>query len=98
PPCCVVLRARPSGPLLGGGALAGSAAAFSDRVSLGALGRIRGDPTIALRVETVRGTAPSVAAAYWRGLAFDRVDGRSWAVTPSGRAAAARGSALGVWV
>ncbi len=56
-------------------------AGFSDRVSLGTIGRIRRDDTVVLRVETLQGTAPAPETAYWRGLAFDRFDGRSWAVS-----------------
>jgi transglutaminase-like putative cysteine protease len=85
-----------SGPILTGAGLGGSAAGFSDHVSLGDLGRIRSDSTVALRVETVRGTAPPPARAYWRGLAFDRFDGRHWSVTPSTRAPLAMVSDLGV--
>jgi transglutaminase-like putative cysteine protease len=54
---------------------------FSDRVDLGDLGRIRGDPTVVLRVETIAGEAPAPEGAYWRGLAFDRFDGRGWSIT-----------------
>jgi transglutaminase-like putative cysteine protease len=60
-------------------------AGFSERVALGELGRIRLDPTVVMRVETLDGTAPPLRAAYWRGLAFDRFDGRAWSITPSGR-------------
>ncbi len=72
-----VVRGVGLGPLAGSG--------FSDRVELGALGRIRQDPTVALRVETLAGRPPPPLDAYWRGLAFDRFDGRSWSVTPSRR-------------
>jgi transglutaminase-like putative cysteine protease len=87
-----------SGPLLASAALAGPAAGFSDRVSLGDLGRIRSDPAVALRVETVRGRAPAAARAYWRGLAFDHFDGRRWSVTPSAREGLAMAADLGVRV
>lgn len=58
---------------------------FSDRVSLGDLGRIRGDPRVALRVETLAGEAPDADEAYWRGLAFDRFDGKSWSLSRPAR-------------
>jgi transglutaminase-like putative cysteine protease len=58
---------------------------FSDRVTLGELGRIRRDPHVVLRVETLEGEPPAAENAYWRGIAFDHFDGRSWSVTPSGR-------------
>jgi transglutaminase-like putative cysteine protease len=70
------------GPLIGG-ALAASG--FSDRVELGALGRIRSDPSVVMRVETLEGRPPGSAAAYWRGLAFDTFDGRTWSITPPER-------------
>jgi transglutaminase-like putative cysteine protease len=57
---------------------------FSDKVALGALGSIRQDPTVVMRVETTFGKAPSRGEAYWRGLAFDRFDGSSWSITPHG--------------
>lgn len=62
-----------------GGAAAVSG--LSDRVELGDIGRIRADRTLALRVETLRGDPPPPSQAYWRGLAFDTFDGRSWSVT-----------------
>jgi transglutaminase-like putative cysteine protease len=70
------------GPMLGG-ALAVSG--FSDRVELGALGRIRSDPSVVMRVETIEGKPPGSGAAYWRGLAFDTFDGRAWSITPPDR-------------
>lgn len=75
-----------SGVLLAAGA--GGAVAvsgFSERVELGDLGRIRLDPRVVLRVETLDGEAPGPAARYVRGLAFDHFDGRRWSVTPPGR-------------
>jgi protein-glutamine gamma-glutamyltransferase len=70
------------GPLIGG-ALAASG--FSDRVELGALGRIRSDPSVLMRVETLEGKPPDSAATYWRGLAFDTFDGRTWSIMPPER-------------
>jgi len=68
--------------LVPGGAGAGQAlGGFSDRVELGDLGRIRGDPTVMLRVETLAGEVPPAREAYWRGLAFDHFDGRSWSIS-----------------
>lgn len=53
---------------------------FSDRVDLGGVGRLRSDPTIALRVHypDLGPTPPPRLALYLRGTAFDRYDGRSW--------------------
>jgi protein-glutamine gamma-glutamyltransferase len=81
-----VMLPRMRGGALGASALLGSpAAGFSDRIELGDLGRIRRDPNVVLRVETLRGNAPPPEAAYWRGLAFDHFDGRSWSITPPAR-------------
>jgi transglutaminase-like putative cysteine protease len=60
-------------------------AGFSERVELGDIGRIRLDPTRVMRVTTVEGPVQSASDRYWRGLAFDRFDGRRWQVTPSSR-------------
>ncbi len=63
-----------------------SIAGFSDRVSLGTVGRIRRDETVVLRVVTVQGEALEPGERYLRGLAFDRFDGRSWSISvPSGQ-------------
>jgi len=62
-----------------------AASGFSSRVALGEIGRIREDPKIALRVETLEGQAPPAAERYWRGLAFDHFDGSAWSITPPGR-------------
>jgi transglutaminase-like putative cysteine protease len=72
------------GPV-GGSLLA--AAGFSERVELGTLGKIRGDPRVVMRVETLKGEAPPAHEAYWRGLAFDSFDGRAWSITPPDREA-----------
>jgi len=63
---------------------------FSDRVSLGDVGKIRKDHSVVLRVETLEGELPDPADAYWRGLAFDAFDGRSWSISRSERNAARR--------
>jgi transglutaminase-like putative cysteine protease len=60
-------------------------AGFSNKVTLGELGRIRKDSTVVMRVETVDGQTPERAHAYWRGLAFDNFDGSSWSITPATR-------------
>jgi protein-glutamine gamma-glutamyltransferase len=69
-------------------------AGFSDEVAFGALGRIRQDSRVVLRVETLEGEPPGPDQAYWRGLAFDHFDGERWRVTPSDRLPVA-GSAEG---
>lgn len=93
----VLPRVR-SGALAAPGLLATPQAGFSDRIALGDLGRIRQDPTVVLRVETLRGDAPSRSEAYWRGLAFDQFDGRHWSVTPLQRQLLTRAADLGVIV
>lgn len=86
-----------AGAFLTGGFGAGSGVSgFSDRVELGDLGRIRLDPQIALRVDTQEGEAPAAEEAYWRGLAFDRFDGRRWSVTPPERTPVPGSSEIGV--
>jgi transglutaminase-like putative cysteine protease len=71
-----------SGGALGAGlAIAG----FSDRVELGDLGRIRQDPSVVLRVETLAGPSGEREDRYWRGLAFDHFDGRNWSVSAAAR-------------
>jgi protein-glutamine gamma-glutamyltransferase len=70
------------GPVAGSGL---AASGFAERVELGELGRIRGDPSVVMRVETLEGVPPAPEAAYWRGLAFDTFDGRTWSITPPDR-------------
>jgi transglutaminase-like putative cysteine protease len=71
-----------------------AAAGFSSRVALGDLGRIRDDPAVVMRVETLEGPTLAPEETYWRGLAFDHFDGTSWSITPPGRVPVA-GSAEG---
>lgn len=63
---------------------------FSDRVDLGGVGKLRTDPTIAMRVDypDLPAEPPPRLALYLRGTAFDRYDGRSWARTDTARAPA----------
>lgn len=91
----VLPRVR-SGALAAPGLVASPQAGFSDRIALGDLGRIRQDPTVVLRIETLRGTPPPREHAYWRGLAFDHFDGRHWSVTPQRRQLLSRGTDLGL--
>jgi len=69
---------------------------FSDRVSLGDIGRIRKDSTVVLRVETLEGEAPAAIDAYWRGLAFDHFDGKTWSVTPPTRTRVPGSAEIGI--
>jgi transglutaminase-like putative cysteine protease len=88
-----------SGALLSGGFGAGlGLSGFSDRVALGDLGRIRLDPSTALRVDTLEGPPPRPESAYWRGLSFDAFDGHAWSVTPDSREFVIGSSEMGVAV
>jgi len=60
---------------------------FSDHVNLGGVGRLRSDPTIAMRVypKQLPVDPPERIALYLRGAAFDQYDGHSWARSVRGR-------------
>ncbi len=75
-----------------------ASAGFSNHVALGELGRIRLDPTLVMRVETLEGVPPAPGSGYWRGLAFDRFDGSSWSITPPGRDPVAGSAEAGIWL
>lgn len=65
---------------------------FSDRVELGAYGSIQNDPTIVMRISFVaRSTSPErLPDLRWRGVAFDRFDGQTWALSDPTRLAVRR--------
>ncbi|HYB13755.1 MAG TPA: DUF3488 and transglutaminase-like domain-containing protein [Myxococcota bacterium] len=71
-------------------------AGFSDRMELGDFGKIRKDPTVVMRIETVRGADLPPEARYWRGLAFDTFDGRSWSISRPRRSFLSIDAELGV--
>ncbi len=56
---------------------------FSTRVDLGGVGKLRSDPTIAMRVHLTEPpeTPASRLALYLRGTSFDQYDGGSWTRT-----------------
>jgi transglutaminase-like putative cysteine protease len=56
---------------------------FSTRVDLGSVGKLRSDPTIAMRVHLADSTAAPASrlALYLRGTSFDYYDGSSWTRT-----------------
>jgi transglutaminase-like putative cysteine protease len=60
---------------------------FSDRVELGAFGEIESDKTVMMRVYvTGDSLSPELLSNLrWRGIVFDRFDGRTWAVGGSER-------------
>ncbi len=51
---------------------------FSESVELGSHGRIRADSTVVMRVRFPQGRPRDPGELYWRGLSFDRYDGRRW--------------------
>ncbi len=51
---------------------------FSDTVNLGAIGPIKRDPSVVMRVELPDRTQHEAGQFYVRGVAFDRYDGKSW--------------------
>ena len=63
---------------------------FSDKVDLGGVGKLRSDPTIAMRVEPseLAQDPPLRVALYLRGTAFDQYDGRTWSRSSAQRAPA----------
>jgi len=71
-------------------------AGFSDRMELGDFGKIRGDSTVVMRIETARGVDLPAEARYWRGLAFDTFDGRSWSTSRSRRSLLSTDAEFGV--
>jgi transglutaminase-like putative cysteine protease len=56
---------------------------FSTRVDLGGVGKLRSDPTIAMRVQLSQPPASPASrlALYLRGTSFDQYDGSSWTRT-----------------
>ena len=62
-----------------------SLSGFSERVSLGDMGRIRKDPSVVMRIQALNDELPGPSENYWRGLAFDEFDGTNWAISSSER-------------
>jgi len=60
---------------------------FSDRVELGVYGSIQNDPTIVMRIGFIDQMAAQsrLPDLRWRGVAFDRFDGRGWALSDPAR-------------
>lgn len=86
----VILPRLKTSVLQGGGSSGMSLSGFSDKVALGDVGRIRLDHSVVLRVEALEGDLPDQADAYWRGLAFDAFDGRSWSISAAEHAGSRR--------
>jgi hypothetical protein len=72
---------------------------FSDNVSLGGVGKLRDDPTIAMRVypKNLPAEPPPRMAFYLRGTAFDHYDGHNWARSQPGRMSADQAGSY-VWI
>lgn len=51
---------------------------FSDTVNLGAIGPIKRDPSVVMRVELPDRSDHDRSPLYLRGMAYDRYDGKSW--------------------
>ncbi|MDK2744396.1 MAG: DUF3488 and transglutaminase-like domain-containing protein [Nitrospira sp. BO4] len=51
---------------------------FSDTVDLGAIGPIKRDPSVVMRVELLERSPHETDRLYVRGVAFDRYDGQRW--------------------
>jgi transglutaminase-like putative cysteine protease len=54
---------------------------FAEEVSLGEFGTLKTDNTVVMRVEFPAGVPPQMESLYWRGMSFDRYDGRAWSRT-----------------
>jgi hypothetical protein len=50
---------------------------FSDSVTLGAIGKIKKNPAVVMRIH-VEGDPARAAEVHWRGIAFTDFDGRRW--------------------
>ena len=64
---------------------------FSERVDLGAIGAVKQDPTVVMRVGITMAQAPPRHAFYWRGTAYDFYDGTGWRNRLTGRMPIPRG-------
>ncbi|MBH0207926.1 MAG: DUF3488 domain-containing protein [Nitrospira sp.] len=51
---------------------------FSDKVNLGAIGSIKHDPSVVMRVELLGTPRQAARPLYIRGVSFDRYDGKVW--------------------
>jgi hypothetical protein len=67
---------------------------FSERVELGAFGEIESDNTVVMRVYLADaiGDPSFLPNLRWRGIVFDRFDGRTWAVGETERLLVRRGA------
>ena len=70
-------RAASSALKRGGGGLAGFIG-FSDNVTLGEIGRLKGSDEVFMHVRVENSNAGTFAGLRWRGVALDQFTGRSW--------------------
>jgi len=50
---------------------------FSDSVTLGAIGKIKNNPAVVMRIK-IDGDPSRASNVHWRGIAFTDFDGRRW--------------------
>jgi transglutaminase-like putative cysteine protease len=74
----VAPRAAEGALALPGGAASSGFVGFSDRVTLGDIGRLNKSNQLVMRVRVEGPTAARAAGLRWRGVALDRFDGRHW--------------------
>jgi transglutaminase-like putative cysteine protease len=70
---------------------------FSERVDLGGVGKLRTDPTLAMRVsfDKLPQNPPVRLNLYLRGAVFDQYDGSTWSRSPESRGGPEQ---IGTWV
>ena len=67
---------------------------FSEQVDLGAIGSVKLDSTVVMRIQPSR-PLPPVEGVYWRGMVFDDYDGRRWRNSSgSGRIVSSEGTGV----
>ncbi|MEN9216180.1 MAG: DUF3488 and transglutaminase-like domain-containing protein [Gloeomargarita sp. HHBFW_bins_162] len=54
---------------------------FNEQVTVGEHGTLNQDGRVVMRVEFPEGRPPQIMPLYWRGVSFDRYDGRAWVRT-----------------
>jgi protein-glutamine gamma-glutamyltransferase len=74
----VAPRAAEGALTLPGGSSSSGFVGFSDRVTLGDIGRLNESNQLVMRVRVEGPTAARAGGLRWRGVALDRFDGRHW--------------------
>ena len=83
----VAPRAAEGALALPGGSSSNGFVGFSDRVTLGDLGRLNESNQLVMRVRVEGQGAARAQSLRWRGVALDRFDGRHWFQSSDSRAA-----------